>query len=50
MGGRHIQQQAPGHHLREGVDAEPVRAVVLDDVGKQEPAPDQPDRFEDLTG
>jgi len=34
---RHVDQQASGHHLREGIDAEPAGAVILDDVGKEEP-------------
>jgi hypothetical protein len=34
---RYVEQQAPGHHLRKGVDAEPVGAVILDDVGEEEP-------------
>ena len=34
---RHVQQQAAGHHLGKGVDAQPVRTVVRDDVGEAEP-------------
>ena len=33
----HIEEQAPGHHLGKGVDAKPVRAVILDNVGEEEP-------------
>src|ERR1700746_535064 len=37
-GGRgHVQQQAASHHLGKGVDAEPVHAVILHDVGEVEP-------------
>src|ERR1700749_405156 len=34
---RPVEQQAPGPHLWQGVDADPVGAVILDDVGEEEP-------------